>query len=45
MRKRKKRFLDIGYILTYNIIITYILDFVKSTKKRTATNVTAIVYI
>ena len=45
MRKRKKRFLDIGYILTYNMYYNIYCEFCQINKKRTATNVTAHVYM
>lgn len=45
MRKRKKRFLDIGYLLTYNMYYNIYFKFCQINKKRTATNVTALVYI
>ena len=45
MRKRKKRFLDIGYLLTYNMYYSIYFRFCQINKKRTATNVTAHVYM
>ena len=45
MRKRKKRFLDIGYILTYNMYYIIYFKFCQINKKKTVTNVTAHVYM